>query len=244
MNKHKTQTPLKATAKSKGLSLSATRKVRGGGLYGGLSQLFPSSLTQRDTTAPYCSCPWVQAAKPQQRGREEVAEPLSACRDLTDQPSSVFPGHEKQNNCTEVFLHCSSMFSLYIAKKRRCKIVTGTEEEENMTLVIPTKASQGFQPEIWQFSDKRCKDHLSFLSELSTSSRSPCFLSSLLGVWEFLVLLSVLAAAAFSPPTVCICQPLVQMSLSFILCCSVFMESLPWNDLESHSCSPPSDLLP
>lgn len=52
------------------------------------------------------------------------------------------------------FLHCSSMFSLYIAKKRRCKIVTGTEEEENMTLVIPAKASQGFQPEIWQFSDK------------------------------------------------------------------------------------------
>jgi len=60
------------------------------------------------------------------------------------------------------------------------------------------------------------------------------FVLAFTGPQEFLVLLFVLTNAdAFSPPTVCICQPLVEMSQSFVLCCSVVTESLPWNDLET-----------
>ena len=167
----------------------------------------------------------------------------SAFRALTD-----FSHHlsflDTRNKITALrCLHCSLMFSLYTAKRRRCNSSLAQKRKKHDTLVMPAKASQGFQPEIWWFSDNQVARTTSASCLTKYFLWIPMlFVLTFTGPWEFLVLLSVLAAAAFSPPTVCICLPPVQMSLSFVVCCSVFVESLPWNDLEIHSCSP-SDLL-
>lgn len=104
------------------------------------------------------------------------------------------------------FLHSSSMFSLYTL------------------IIMPAN-----QPEIWQFSDNNVARTTSTKYFLWIPM---VFVLPFMGPSEFLVLLSPCGSCLLSTNSL----HLVQMSLIFILCCSVFMDSIPLNDLESHSC--------